>query len=133
GRTNSGGHSKANVLPVPGSYVNVVKGSASSVLIKDSPALLVSSKFVSDERVVWVDIEGVPLHLWSRDTFIKFGSKWGETMDLEENLGSSFDRKRLCIKTKVSDNILEKFKIIHNGKVYMYRPYHFHHIQDHRK
>ncbi|GKD29877.1 RNA-directed DNA polymerase, eukaryota, partial [Tanacetum coccineum] len=27
--------------------------------------------FVSEERVVWVDIEGVPLNLWSRETFIK--------------------------------------------------------------
>nr|GEU30160.1 RNA-directed DNA polymerase, eukaryota [Tanacetum cinerariifolium] len=43
--------------------------------------------FVSDERVVWVDIEG----------------------------------KRLCIKTKHADNILEKFKVIFKGKVYMAR------------
>nr|GEW32757.1 RNA-directed DNA polymerase, eukaryota, reverse transcriptase zinc-binding domain protein [Tanacetum cinerariifolium] len=40
--------------------------------------------FVSDERVVWVDIEGVPLNVWSRETFLKIGKKWGETM--EENL-----------------------------------------------
>nr|GEV68229.1 RNA-directed DNA polymerase, eukaryota [Tanacetum cinerariifolium] len=46
--------------------------------------------FVTDERVVWVDIEGIPLHVWSRDTFMKIGSKWGVTMDIEENLVSSF-------------------------------------------
>nr|GEW21300.1 hypothetical protein [Tanacetum cinerariifolium] len=34
--------------------------------------------FVSKERVVWVDIEGVPLHAWSRAIFSKIGSKWGE-------------------------------------------------------
>ncbi|PWA44201.1 hypothetical protein CTI12_AA529430 [Artemisia annua] len=34
--------------------------------------------FVSKERIVWVDIEGVPLHAWSRSTFCKIGSKWGE-------------------------------------------------------
>nr|GEZ25887.1 RNA-directed DNA polymerase, eukaryota [Tanacetum cinerariifolium] len=27
--------------------------------------------FVSDERVVWVDIEGVPLNVWSRETSLK--------------------------------------------------------------
>nr|GEV51581.1 RNA-directed DNA polymerase, eukaryota [Tanacetum cinerariifolium] len=49
------------------------------------------------------------------------GKKWGETMDIEENLISSFGQKRLCIKTKQPDNILEKFKVIFKGKVYMAR------------
>nr|GFB52818.1 RNA-directed DNA polymerase, eukaryota, reverse transcriptase zinc-binding domain protein [Tanacetum cinerariifolium] len=31
--------------------------------------------FVSDERVVWVDIEGVPLNVWSRETFLEIGKK----------------------------------------------------------
>ncbi|GJW94128.1 RNA-directed DNA polymerase, eukaryota, partial [Tanacetum coccineum] len=35
--------------------------------------------------IVWVDIEGVPLHAWSRATFTKIDSKWGEVMDLEES------------------------------------------------
>ncbi|GKB79236.1 RNA-directed DNA polymerase, eukaryota [Tanacetum coccineum] len=77
--------------------------------------------FVSDERVVWVDIEGIPLNVWSRETFLKIGKKWGETMDIEDNLDSSFARKRLCIKTKQADNILEKFKVIFKGKVFMVR------------
>ncbi|GJX62020.1 RNA-directed DNA polymerase, eukaryota [Tanacetum coccineum] len=51
---------------------------------------VVKHDFVSDGRVVWVDIEGIPLHVWSRDTFMKIGSKWGVTMDIEENLVSSF-------------------------------------------
>ncbi|GJV47241.1 hypothetical protein Tco_1437453 [Tanacetum coccineum] len=29
--------------------------------------------FVSDERIVWVDIEGIPLNVWSRETFIRIG------------------------------------------------------------
>nr|GEZ19897.1 RNA-directed DNA polymerase, eukaryota [Tanacetum cinerariifolium] len=56
------------------------------------------SDFVSRERIVWVDIEGVPLHAWSHDTFTKIGSKWGE-----------------------EDNILEKFKIIVQGKFFVIR------------
>ncbi|GKA53488.1 RNA-directed DNA polymerase, eukaryota [Tanacetum coccineum] len=46
--------------------------------------------FVSDERIVWVDIEGVPLKAWSRETFTRIGKIWGETLDLEENADSSF-------------------------------------------
>nr|GEW32689.1 RNA-directed DNA polymerase, eukaryota [Tanacetum cinerariifolium] len=80
-----------------------------------------TNDFVSDERVVWVDIEGIPMHVWSRDTFIKIGKKWGEVVDMEESHDSSFARKRLCIKTKLSYYILESFKVISRGKVFMVR------------
>nr|GEV73123.1 RNA-directed DNA polymerase, eukaryota [Tanacetum cinerariifolium] len=75
--------------------------------------------FVSRERVVWVDIEGVPLHVWSCNTFKKIGSKWGEMLDLEESKDALFARKHICIRTKQEDNILEKFKIIIRGKVFV--------------
>ncbi|GJY23110.1 RNA-directed DNA polymerase, eukaryota [Tanacetum coccineum] len=78
-------------------------------------------EFVSRERIVWVDIEGVPLHVWSCNTFTKIGSKWGEVLELEENKDDFFARKRVCIKTKQEDNILEKFKIIVNRKVFVIR------------
>ncbi|GJS80758.1 RNA-directed DNA polymerase, eukaryota, partial [Tanacetum coccineum] len=54
------------------------------------------SDFVSRDRIVWVDIEGVPMHVWSSTTFHKIGSKW-------------------------EDNILEKFKIIVKGKIFVVR------------
>ncbi|GJZ44245.1 RNA-directed DNA polymerase, eukaryota [Tanacetum coccineum] len=77
--------------------------------------------FVSRDRIVWVDIEGVPLHAWTRNTFLKIGDKWGDVLEMEECRDDSFARKRICIKTKQEDNILEKFKIIVKGKVYVIR------------
>nr|GEW95390.1 RNA-directed DNA polymerase, eukaryota [Tanacetum cinerariifolium] len=77
--------------------------------------------FVSDERIVWVDIDGIPLNAWSRETFIKIRKKWGEMIDLEENADNSFGRKWLCIKTKHAGSILESFKVIIKGKVFMIR------------
>nr|GFA11155.1 RNA-directed DNA polymerase, eukaryota [Tanacetum cinerariifolium] len=75
-----------------------------------------SQEFVCNERIVWVDIEGIPLHLWSSSTFSRIGMKWGTVMDIEEigmkwgtvmdieeSPGSSFARRRLCIKTKYKD------------------------------
>nr|GEU46462.1 RNA-directed DNA polymerase, eukaryota [Tanacetum cinerariifolium] len=79
------------------------------------------SDFVPREHIVWVNIEGVPLHAWSRDTFTKIGSKWGEVMELEESKDDLFARKRICIMTKQVDNILEKFKIIVQGKIFVIR------------
>nr|GFA12265.1 UvrD-like helicase, ATP-binding domain, P-loop containing nucleoside triphosphate hydrolase [Tanacetum cinerariifolium] len=42
-----------------------------------------SNDFVSDERIVWVDIEGVSLHALSCETFSRIGKKWGETLNIE--------------------------------------------------
>nr|GEZ74635.1 RNA-directed DNA polymerase, eukaryota [Tanacetum cinerariifolium] len=77
--------------------------------------------FVSDEWIVWVDIEGISLNVCSRETFTRIGKKGGEALDIEDNIDSSFGRKRLCIKTKVPLSILESFKVIFKGKVYMVR------------
>nr|GFD23599.1 RNA-directed DNA polymerase, eukaryota [Tanacetum cinerariifolium] len=49
-----------------------------------------SLEFVAKERIVWIDIEGVPLHAWSRATFARIGSKWGEMMDLEDGSDDLF-------------------------------------------
>nr|GEX35012.1 nucleotide-binding alpha-beta plait domain-containing protein [Tanacetum cinerariifolium] len=37
-----------------------------------------SKTFIIDERVTWVDIEGIPLQAWTQNTFAKIASKWGE-------------------------------------------------------
>nr|GEW25155.1 RNA-directed DNA polymerase, eukaryota, nucleotide-binding alpha-beta plait domain protein [Tanacetum cinerariifolium] len=42
--------------------------------------------FVSRDCIVLVDLEGVPLHVWTRATFIRIGSKWGEVLELEEGV-----------------------------------------------
>ncbi|GJT64320.1 RNA-directed DNA polymerase, eukaryota [Tanacetum coccineum] len=73
------------------------------------------------ERIVWVDIEGVPLNAWSKETFDRIGKKWGKTLDMEDNSTSSFSRKRVCVMTNYPVSILETFKIIVKGRVFMVR------------
>ncbi|GJS92458.1 RNA-directed DNA polymerase, eukaryota [Tanacetum coccineum] len=68
--------------------------------------------FSPRDRIIWVDVEGVPMHAWSSNTFHKIGSMWGEVLELGDCKDECFARKRLCIKTNRDDNILEKFKII---------------------
>nr|GEZ53738.1 RNA-directed DNA polymerase, eukaryota [Tanacetum cinerariifolium] len=79
------------------------------------------SDFAAKERIVWVDVEGVPLNDWSRSTFQKIASKWGEMVELEDGYDDLFTRKRICIKTSLTENILESFKIIVKGKVFWAR------------
>ncbi|GJV80313.1 hypothetical protein Tco_1516183, partial [Tanacetum coccineum] len=42
-------------------------------------------------------------------------------IELEDNKEDCFARKRICIKTKLEDNILKKFKIIVQGKIFVIR------------
>ncbi|GJS41595.1 RNA-directed DNA polymerase, eukaryota [Tanacetum coccineum] len=81
----------------------------------------VAQDFVSEERIAWIDIEGVPLHAWSFETFFRIGKKWGEMLNIEDTSVASFGRKRVCILTKNPVSILESFKIIVKGKVFMIR------------
>nr|GEV13832.1 RNA-directed DNA polymerase, eukaryota, nucleotide-binding alpha-beta plait domain protein [Tanacetum cinerariifolium] len=69
----------------PGSYANVVN------VIQDA-----SPDFVSDERIVWMNIEGIPLRAWSRETFKKIRKKLAETLDLEDNEECSWFEQKNC-------------------------------------
>ncbi|GJY45171.1 RNA-directed DNA polymerase, eukaryota [Tanacetum coccineum] len=80
-----------------------------------------SNTFVIDERVVWVDIEGVPMNVWTYNTFKKISAKWGELLFEEDKDNMSLNSKRLCIKTKMEQNIFETCKIIVKGKVFWIR------------
>ncbi|GJT19889.1 RNA-directed DNA polymerase, eukaryota, reverse transcriptase zinc-binding domain protein [Tanacetum coccineum] len=80
-----------------------------------------SCSFKLDGRVAWVDIKGVPLKVWTNNTFTKIISKWGELVYEEENDDSCLHRKRVCINTTLEENIFESFKIIAQGKVYWVR------------
>ncbi|GJT88270.1 hypothetical protein Tco_1069987 [Tanacetum coccineum] len=76
-----------------------------------------TNSFVSDERIVWISIEGLPLKVWSHNTFVKVASKWGELVEWENIEEKNFSRKQLCVRTKLNDIICERFKVIIQGKV----------------
>ncbi|GJX88358.1 RNA-directed DNA polymerase, eukaryota [Tanacetum coccineum] len=80
-----------------------------------------SNSFNVDERVVWIDIEGVPLCAWSNNTFTRIASIWGSLLYDEDENSPHFHRKRLCIKTSNQDIIFDSLKIIVKGKVFLIR------------
>nr|GFC49504.1 RNA-directed DNA polymerase, eukaryota [Tanacetum cinerariifolium] len=49
-----------------------------------------NNNFVSDEQIVWVDLEGIPLNAWSCETFIRIGKLWGWSLILENDIDNSF-------------------------------------------
>nr|GEV00338.1 RNA-directed DNA polymerase, eukaryota, reverse transcriptase zinc-binding domain protein [Tanacetum cinerariifolium] len=80
-----------------------------------------SMDFNIDERVAWVEIEGVPFKMWYVNTFRRIASKWGTLIHVDGQEEDCFHRKRLCLITKVGRNIVESFKIVFHGKVFWIR------------
>ncbi|GJV02088.1 RNA-directed DNA polymerase, eukaryota, partial [Tanacetum coccineum] len=119
--------------PTPRSWTLFERRARSSVMIKGpsnicrlatswfSLLIQASKEFVIDERITWVDIEGIPLKLWSESTFNRIAAKWGKMLYLEKLDEGCLYSKRLCILTTGKSNILETFKIIHKGKRFLVR------------
>ncbi|GJR48046.1 hypothetical protein Tco_1316149 [Tanacetum coccineum] len=42
-----------------------------------------NDSFVSDERLVWISIEGLPIKTWTHNTFAKIVSPWGVMADVD--------------------------------------------------
>ncbi|GJX07027.1 RNA-directed DNA polymerase, eukaryota [Tanacetum coccineum] len=82
-----------------------------------SQIILASSDFTTYGRVTWVEIKGIPLNMWSKNTFSRVASKWGDLLDVDDQEDKHFHRKRICINTNVLSNIFESFKLIYRGKV----------------
>nr|GEU92047.1 RNA-directed DNA polymerase, eukaryota [Tanacetum cinerariifolium] len=55
-----------------------------------------SSDFIPEGKIVWVEIEGVPFKLWSKNTFKRIAAKWGELLDVDDQEEEGFHSKRLC-------------------------------------
>ncbi|GJU09502.1 reverse transcriptase domain-containing protein [Tanacetum coccineum] len=43
-----------------------------------------STDFVLESRIAWVEIEGIPLKLWSDNTFKRIAAKWGVMLDIDD-------------------------------------------------
>ncbi|KAL4569554.1 hypothetical protein LXL04_025194 [Taraxacum kok-saghyz] len=67
--------------------------------------------FVPDQRLAWLDIEGVPLRAWSKTNFHKLALKWGTIVYMDENLGLSLATNRVCIETNRMGIISEDTRI----------------------
>nr|GEV31055.1 RNA-directed DNA polymerase, eukaryota [Tanacetum cinerariifolium] len=84
--------------------------------LPSNAATIASMDFIIDERVTWVEIDGIPFKMWSVNTFKRIASKWGVVLHVDGQEDGCFHRKRMCIKTKVEINIFESFKIIFHGR-----------------
>ncbi|GJS57557.1 RNA-directed DNA polymerase, eukaryota, partial [Tanacetum coccineum] len=90
-------------------------GSLFSMIIQTSHDVIV------DGRFAWVEVEGIPLKVWSVNTFKKIASKWGSFLSADNSEEDCYHSKRLCILTAAKDNIMETIKITFKGKPFWLR------------
>ncbi|GJQ97587.1 hypothetical protein Tco_0008726 [Tanacetum coccineum] len=89
-----------------------------SLVLDNSCLVLLFNEGFHNTRIVylgglWVMIEmnsSVPLNAWSRSTFQKIGSKWGELVILEDGYEDLFARKRICIIPPYGETSWESFQ-----------------------
>nr|GEY07081.1 RNA-directed DNA polymerase, eukaryota [Tanacetum cinerariifolium] len=69
----------------------------------------------------WFNVLKAATNDFSNATFSKISKQWGDVVDIEESVGSSLARKRICVKTSRADNILETFKVVFKGRIFLAR------------
>nr|GEV08213.1 nucleotide-binding alpha-beta plait domain-containing protein [Tanacetum cinerariifolium] len=70
---------------------------------------------VIDERVIWVEVEGVPSKWWSRNTFSRIASRWGALLNEEALKEEGYHSNRSCICTKLKTVVFDSFKMVYRG------------------
>lgn len=71
--------------------------------------------FLVKERVIWIEILGLPCCAWNDDVVSKVVKLWGEVCFLEEDNEAPLAVKRVCIKTLKPSIIHDKIKVIIQG------------------
>ncbi|KAL4308114.1 hypothetical protein GQ457_01G007440 [Hibiscus cannabinus] len=66
-----------------------------------------------DSRSVWVSVVGLPIHLWSHETFANLASLWGKLIRVEVSTmePQSFERARFFIESDKMDRIEEMVEV----------------------
>ncbi|GKD07163.1 reverse transcriptase domain, reverse transcriptase zinc-binding domain protein [Tanacetum coccineum] len=77
--------------------------------------------FVVEERLVWLEIEGVPLSAWHNDTFTSIRSKWGEVIFCDDSDSRNRLSKCICIKSSHSQLIFSTMMVTFKKGTYSIR------------
>nr|GEZ55086.1 hypothetical protein [Tanacetum cinerariifolium] len=76
---------------------------------------------LSEDRLVWISVEGLPMITWNKNDLAKIVSQWGSLSDVEDVVDASWPFKKVCVVTKPHTIINDKIKIIVKGKIYWIR------------
>ncbi|PWA75327.1 hypothetical protein CTI12_AA242070 [Artemisia annua] len=79
----------------------------------------VSKNFLVDERMVWVEISGLPLCAWGSNAYKKVASTVGKFMFFENDNSAAMSLGRVCVATKQKTLISEGVQVTIHGEDYV--------------
>ncbi|KAL7197801.1 hypothetical protein ACSBR2_020342 [Camellia fascicularis] len=65
---------------------------------------------IEQERSTWLSCYGVPLNLWSAETFTSIGRLWGEVVGLDEDIGDPMSF--VCSKIRIVTKCMEAINVV---------------------
>nr|GEY14186.1 hypothetical protein [Tanacetum cinerariifolium] len=78
-------------------------------------------EFVVKERLIWLEIEGVPFRAWDNDVFAKICCKWDEVLFLDDTDKCYRLSKRVCIKSSHALLVFATIMVTLNNVIYVIR------------
>lgn len=76
----------------------------------------VSPSFKVDERMIWLEIHGLPLCAWGSNAYKKVANHFGRFMFFDSDFDTCMGLGRVCIATKRQSFISESAKVVTNGE-----------------
>ncbi|GKG27916.1 hypothetical protein Tco_0406243, partial [Tanacetum coccineum] len=70
-----------------------------------------SPSFFVDERVIWIEVSGLPLCAWRSSAFKKIANLFGKFNFFDDDVEDSMCMGRACITTKIQSLISEKVNV----------------------
>nr|GEX04621.1 putative RNA-directed DNA polymerase, eukaryota, reverse transcriptase zinc-binding domain protein [Tanacetum cinerariifolium] len=61
---------------------------------------IASNEFICRDRIVWVDIEGIPMKALTKESFAKIATEWGSMMDIEDSVDVIIQGKVFMVRAK---------------------------------
>ncbi|GJR96224.1 pentatricopeptide repeat-containing protein [Tanacetum coccineum] len=70
-----------------------------------------------DERMIWINIHGLPLCMWGSNAYKKVAGMFGKLIFFEAEESTAMSSGRICISTKLHDFISERVLVEVNGTI----------------
>nr|GEV15596.1 RNA-directed DNA polymerase, eukaryota [Tanacetum cinerariifolium] len=94
-----------NLLDESLTYSSIIKYLNKTFIKVPSPS------FVVDERVIWIEVSGLPLCAWGSSSFKKIANIFGKFNFFDDDVEDSMCMGRACITTKIQSLIFEKVNV----------------------